>query len=81
LKTNILLERQNDNNLRGANIYDSFSALTVDTNARPPWLQNPHFVGMIETDEKVFVFFREVAVEASYEDDTVKREKDFITVL
>ena len=50
---------------------NSQTNLKVDGGARPPWLQSPYFVGMIETREKMFIFFREVAVEAEYEQEMV----------
>nr|XP_026689951.1 uncharacterized protein LOC100178887 isoform X2 [Ciona intestinalis] len=43
--------------------------LTTDEASR--WLGDPRFVGMVDTMEKVFIFFREEAVEASDQTDKV----------
>ena len=71
-KTPNILQRSFTTNLLAANdVTADSSSLNIDLQARPAWLKDPYFVGMIETDEKIFIFFREEAVEQSSESETV----------
>ena len=43
--------------------------LQMDQVSIPRWVQDPYFVGMLDTRDKIFIFFRETASEAMFDSE------------